>query len=198
MTTATVVNYPTNEIGSISQGVLGLTARQAKAMSDNGWQNLVDLEGYTTDDITSWMDTSARVALNRGGCTFPLVRQRRVCALNYWVNRRILRGMVVIWTDFTVDEMNQALVNYPIHDLGRDTDDAVDKPETFSYDKWVDWQVSVITYLKAKKNISKNVPLYYIIRPDTQPVGTMSEEEEIVFNAAHNGAAFERDNTTVH
>ena len=44
MTTNTVVNYPTNEIGSISQGVLGLTARQAKAMSDNGWQNLVDLK----------------------------------------------------------------------------------------------------------------------------------------------------------
>ena len=65
------------------------------------------------------------------------------------------------------------------------------------YNKWVNWQDSVITYLKGKKNVTKNIPLYYIIRP-LPPPDEPSEEDEIIYNANHTGAAYSTDNKTVH
>ena len=189
--------FPIDEVGVISATILGLTLRQAVAISNNGWVNLVDFEGFTTDDIEKWISDTARIPLNRGGVNFPSVRARRICALSYWVNRRILRGTPVVAAEFTAGELAQALADYPIMDMMKEEDETVDKPESFNYDKWVDWQESMITYLKGKKNVTKTVPLYYVIRPDTAPA-TMSEDDEIIFNASHTSAAFNSDNKTVH
>ena len=189
--------YPDTQVGLVSENILNLTVRQATAMHTNGWENLSDFEGYTTDDITSWISSVARLAVNRGGVTFPTVRTRKLCALNYWINRKLLRGKPVLVADFNAGALAQAMTDFPIMDMMRDAKDSLDKPESFTYNKWVDWQDSVITYLKGKKNITKNIPLYYVIRPDRVPEGP-SEEEDIIFHAPLVGAAFDTDNKTVH
>jgi hypothetical protein len=192
-----MAEYPDTEIGRICDNIIGFSVNQASALNANGWEDLSDLSGYTTSDIESWVTSISRLAVNRGGVTIASVRIRRLCALNYWVNRRILRGVDPIEEDFDAATLATAQADYPIDDMKREATDSVTKPESFVYDKWVDWQDSVITYLKGKKNVTKTIPLYYVIRPLLAPVHP-SEEDEIVFNANHVGAAFSSDNTTVH
>ena len=116
---------------------------------------------------------------------------RCLCTLNHWANRRILRGVPLVAAELTVVELRSAMADYPIHDQMRESDPTVDKPDTFNYNKWVDWQDSVVTYLKGRRNIMKEIPLYYIIRPDTEPLAP-TQEEKIVFNAPHTGAAYDK------
>ena len=192
--------YPATEVGNISQTILGLTAPQANALDTNGWVDLMDFEGYTTDDIQSWMESMARLARNRGGVVFPSTRAKRVFALSFWVNRRILRGINVDPADFNAIQLSLAMADFPIKDMERDADDAVDKPDPFSYDKWVDWQDSVVTFLKGTKSITKNLSLYYVIRkePNPTPPANMTEEDEIIYNASHAGAAYRAASTALH
>jgi hypothetical protein len=197
MAAAAPANYPDNDVGFISENILGLTTRQAGVINNNGWEVLSDFEGYSTEDITDWISATARLALNRGGCIFPTVKARKLIALNYWINRKLLRGKPLIPAEFDAAALTQALLDYPINDMMRDSTDSLDKPSAFNYDKWVDWQDSIITYLKGKKNITKNVPLYYVIRPDLPPANP-SEEEDIIFHAPLTGAAFVTDNKVVH
>ena len=189
--------FPDNEVGIISQNILGLTARQATAVSDNGWDNLIDFKGYTTNDIDSWAQTTSRLTAARGGVTIPSVKLRRICALNYWINRRLLRGVIINPDDFDAAAMAEASTDYPIMDMMKEADDTVDKPDNFDYDKWVDWHDSVITYLKGKKNVTKDIPLYYVIRPRTPPEN-MTDDEQIIYNAPHQGAVYTSDNRNVH
>ena len=194
---AVAAGYPATEIGTLCHSVLNFTRNQANAIHANGWENLADFEGYSTTDLTSWMTTSNRTPATRGGCIFPTVRSRRLCALNYWINRRLLRGIAPNPDDFDADALRTSLADYLVADTKREADDAVDKPEPFAYDKWVDWQDTVINFLRAKKNVSKNIPLYYIIRPNNPPA-VMTETDEILWNAPLAGAAYDTDNTTVH
>ena len=189
--------FPANEVGGILQNILNLTAQQANTIPNNGWVALNDFERYTTSDIETWTSSIGRVAVNRGGGLFPSVRVRHLCALNHWVNRRILRGVPLVAVEFTTVELRTAMANYPIHDQMREANPMVDKPDRFNYDKWVDWQDSMVTYLKGRRNITRDIPLYYIIRPDTAPLAP-TQEEQIVFNAPHTGAAYDNYNSTVH
>ena len=61
----------------------------------------------------------------------------------------------------------------------------------------MDWHKSIITYLKVTLNISKNVPIYYVIIPNEAPHNP-SEEEKIVLHAPLVGAGYKLDNQKVH
>ncbi len=188
---------PATDVGFVCEHIIMFTEAQANALHANGWSDLTDFEGYDMASLESWMKSTARLTNARGGCSFPLVRSKRLCALAYWVNRRLLHGLGVFVADFDNIELAAALNDYPIYDMQRDADEAGDKPETFNYEKWEDRQDSVITYLRGRKNITKNVPLYYVIRPIAPPAA-LTEDEEIIFHAPHVGAAFVRDNKEVH
>ena len=189
--------YPDTQVGRVSQHVLGLSEAQATALDGNGWLNLSDFEGFSTEDLTAWITQSGRITATRGGCVFPMLRARRICALAHWVNQKQLRGVPFAEGDFTAAEMRQAVIDYPIYDMQLKADDTVDKPEQFVYEKWEDWQETVITYLKGKKSVTKTIPLYYVIRPPDYPAAP-TPEEQIIFNADHTGVAFTADNKAVH
>ena len=61
-----------------------------------------------------------------------------MCALNYWVNRRIIRGVPCLVPEFTVVETRKAVIEYPILDMLKETDATVEKPDSFKYEKWVE------------------------------------------------------------
>ena len=90
--------------------------------------------------------------------------------------------------------------DFPIADLDMAATDSVQMPEPFSYDKWIDWHSSMITFLKGKKNVTKNVPLVYVICKEPNPINAadMTEEDEIIYHTSHRGAAYTRDNKQVH
>ena len=192
--------YPRNQVGLVAREVLKLTVPQAIALHDNGWDDLTDFEGYSTSDIKAWMSSNSRLTVARGGVVFPSTKAKRIYALAYWVNRKILRGVPIDPDDFTMEILTSSMADYPIHDMKLDEDDDVDKPEQFKYEAWNDWQDSVVTFLKGKKSIRKDIPLYYVIRetPNPIPLVDMTEEDEIIYNAPHNGAAFKLDNRSVH
>ena len=192
--------YPATEVGLLAQNVLSLTANQAIALDTNGWVDASDFEGYSTEDIQSWITTTARLAVNRGGVVFPSTKAKRIFALAHWVNRKILRGKPVNPNEFQPAILTEALADYPIHDMALSAKDDVDKPEQFTYEKWTDWQDSVVTFLKSKKSIKKTIPLYYVIRKEPNPIlpGDMTEEDDIVYHAPHSGAAYKADNKSVH
>ena len=93
--------YPANEVGLIAETVLNLTIPQAIALHNNGWDDVGDFQGYATSDIKNWMSSTARLSIGRGGVVFPSTKAKRVYALVYWVNRKILRGVVVNPNEFT-------------------------------------------------------------------------------------------------
>ena len=109
------------------------------------------------------------------------VKTRRLCALNHWVNRRILIKVPCIEVYFNVVETRKAIIEYPILDMIRGADATAGNPESFKYEKWVERHESIITYLKGMFNIVRNFHVYYIIRPDEVPADP-SEEDHIVFN----------------
>ena len=90
--------YPATEVGLLAQNVLNLTISQAIALNTNGWVDISDFEGYSTEDIQNWITTTARLAVNRGGVVFP--KAKRIFALAHWVNRKILRGKPVDPNEF--------------------------------------------------------------------------------------------------
>ena len=89
------------------------------------------------------------------------------------------------------------MLDFPIIDMLKDAQPFVNKPEKFQYDKWVEWQESVKTYLKGVLNITKDIPLIYVIRPD-QPPDDPTEDEQIIHHAPLAGSGFKLDNETVH
>ena len=184
--------YPRNQVGLVAREVLKLTVPQAIALHNNGWDDLTDFDGYSTSDIKAWKSSNSRLTVARGGVVFPSTKAKRIYALAYWVNRKILRGVPIDPDDFTTEILTSSMADYPVHDMQLDEDDDVDKPEQFKYEAWNDWQDSVVTFLKGKKSIRKDIPLYYVIRetPNPIPLVDMTEEDEIIYNAPHSDAAF--------
>ena len=99
-----VAAYPGNEVGIISRNILGLTAPQVTALSNNSWQTIIDFEGYSTDDVKEWITNFPRVQVNRRWVVIPSVRGKRIIDLAYWVNHLILRGLVSDPNNFLAPE----------------------------------------------------------------------------------------------
>ena len=191
---------PEQAVAPLTNGVMGLTERQREAIENNGWVTLADFRGYTHTEIKDWTERIDKRPANRGGCSFGSVATQKLQALNFWINQEILRGHDFTNNDFTNAIMRTAMEDYKVAILeDKATSDAT-MPKTFSYDDWINWQQSVITYLKSKKSITPAIPLYYVVRPEPCPiaVGDMTATDEIVYNAPHEGRAFVTDNREVH
>lgn len=124
------------EVGNICQHILGLMAQQAVAIVNNGWNTLADFEGYTADNIESWISSFSKVAVNRDRTLFPSMRACQLCAFNYWINTQILRDISLAPANFTAIALRGTLMDYQIYDKMRTSDPVVDKPDIFNYNKW--------------------------------------------------------------
>ena len=126
--------YPANEVGVISNIILQFTSVEAEAISQNGWETLEDFSGYMTKDIETWAQRVAKQAIPAVGLFMPplpgvtlsSIKVRRLCALNYWVNRRILRGVPFPTMDFSAPAMRLAMSDYPIIDMLSEAKESVD------------------------------------------------------------------------
>ena len=189
--------YPDTEIGRISEAILGLTKSQANALNRNWWVNLTDFIGYDTKDIMEWTYNTSKLSATRGGVVFATVQVRRLCVLAYWIEIAHLCGNDITEANFTAEALTQSLADFRVYDLNKDSDDSVDKPDIFSYSKWVKWHDSVVIHLRGTKNVTKNIPLYYIICSD-EPPANPTLEEHIIYHAAHQGVTYNTDNQNVH
>ena len=191
---------PNQLVATLTAGVMGYTERQQEAIESNGWVSLQDFRGYGTTEIKDWTQVIDRRPANRGGCSFGSVATRKLQALNFWINQQLLRGRDITNADFDDATMRTAMEDYKIAELEGKADSDATTPEKFSYDNWIDWQQSVITFFKSKKSINPAIPLYYVIRPEPRvtPDDEMTPVDEIIYNAAHAGRAYSTDNREVH
>jgi hypothetical protein len=191
---------PNQLVATLTANIMGYTVRQQEAIEQNGWVSLQDFTGYGTTEIKDWTYAIDRRPATRGGCSFGSVATQKLQALNFWINQQGLRGHAITINDFDEATMRTAMEDYKVAELENKTNSDATIPEKFSYENWIDWQQSVITYLKAKKSIKPSIPLYYIIRPEPRviPINLMTPTDEIVYNTAHAGRAFDTDNREVH
>jgi hypothetical protein len=198
----TMAAAPNTTVRTLTTGVMRLTNNQAQAVEDNGWADLQDFQGFNYSRIRDWVSDSNKRPATRGGCNFGSVAASKVQGLNYWVNQSILRGHTLDTADFTQDVMRQAMEDVEIHYAESQRESDATMPSKFKYDDWIDWQQSVITYLKSKSSVHplSSIPLYYVIRKEPCPIepADMSAFDEIVYNAPHQGRAFDTDNKEVH
>ena len=190
---------PNDLVITVTEHVLQLTQAQRTAITNNGWIRLVDFRDFGYNEMKDWVDKIEKRAVNRGGVNFGSVAFKKLQALAYWCNQQILRGKTLDCANFTGDVLRQAMTDYQIDYEESKRESDAQLPSKFVYDEWVDWQQSVITYLKSKKGV-RNIPLYYVIRkePCTIPIDEMQPIDEITYNAPHEGRAYEVDNKEVH
>ena len=147
--------YPANEVGVISNTILQFTSAEVGAVSQNGWEALEDFSGYGTNDIETWAQRVAKQAIPVVGIFMPAlpgvtlspIKVCRLCALTHWVNRRILRGVPLPTMDFSAPAMRLAMSDYPIIYMLSEAKESVDKPDPFTYEKWIEWHENMQTYL---------------------------------------------------
>ena len=122
--------------------------------------------------------------------------------LAYWANQMLLRGQILVCYGFDAAMMRQLMYDAEIRYAKAKQASDAQTPFKFKYDKWIDWQQSVITYLTSKKivTLSTSIYLYYVIRTNPCPIAApyKSPSDEIIYNATHTGRAFETDNKEVH
>jgi hypothetical protein len=73
----------------------------------------------------------------------------------------------------------------------------VSMPEKFDYKDWVSFKDGIENYFRQTKG-TRLIPLYYIIRDETPPTGTISFTEARMWNARHEGPEYEDDNARVY
>jgi hypothetical protein len=116
-TTIVIMVYPDNELGRTCENRLGFTEAQTDAVSNNGWEDLIDLTGISTKDIQAWTKQMAGIPPTRGGCLIAAVRVIRLCALSHWLNIRVLHGVAIVEADIIADALNLSLADFPIYDM---------------------------------------------------------------------------------
>lgn len=190
---------PNNLVITLTEHVLELTPQQRAAITQNGWVRLGDFRDFGYQQIKDWTDTMEKRTLARGGVNFGSVAFKKLQALAYWCNQQLLRGKVLDCGDFDADALQQSMEDFQIDYKESKRESDAQMPPSFTYDKWVDWHQAVITYLKSKKGV-RNIPLYYVIRKEPCPIGIheMQPIDEIIYNAPHQGRAFDIDNKEVH
>lgn len=194
---AAAVAFPANEIGLISELVLGFDPRSAQAVSDAGWEDLEDLHLVTTKQIEEWAKgVSTR---SRQPIPFNPTKTRKLCALNYWVNLKKLQGLGLDPADFDANELLLAMADYPIHDQALTQEGTTDKPAKFKLENWEEWSELIINYLKGQKSVNPGRALSYVLRIEPRPATMLpSVFNNIIYNAPLVGAAYEADNIKVH
>jgi hypothetical protein len=187
------------EVGQIGVTIMDWSARQRTVIHENGWDRLEAFRNHSTTDVSDWIRVVERRAANAGGARFGTVAKKRLQALNYWVNNLLMRGRTPLVADFTDDALEIAMEDHELAIEIADRDEEAQTPKLFKYDDWIDWQQSVVTYLKAKKGV-RGVPLYYVIRPEPNviPLADMTEDDEIIYHASHDARSFTVDSQTVH
>ena len=154
---------PNNQVITLTENVLELNEAQRTAITNNGWVQLEDFRDFDCNRIKDWISTMEKRNINCGGVNFCSIAFKKLQALSYWCNQQILRGKVLNCDDFTADVLKQAMEDYQVYYEKSKRESDAQIPSKFVYDEWVEWQQSVITYLRNKKGV-RNIPLYYVIR----------------------------------
>jgi hypothetical protein len=114
----------------------------------------------------------------------------------YWAKERDRCGLDLDANHFTDVQVRETIARMMVENT--DDKSKPELPSKFNVNKWVLWSKRVENYLWQIKG-PNNTPMVYVIRKpraaNAPPFATM--EEERMYQIAHNGPAFIRDNQRV-
>ena len=137
------------EVGKLGTNILGFTNFQIIVIHVNGWVNLTDFRGFTATQVTTWISKVERRTVARGGAQSGSVTVKKLLVMNYWFKNYINSGRVPMVDGFQAQALVKSIGKYQMNVQAKDIDDDAQTTKDFKYDDWIDWQKSVITYLKA-------------------------------------------------
>lgn len=177
-------------------GICGADEDQVEAIVNEGFTQMTDLLILTDDEIKEMMSNLNKMPANRGGIRIGAVITKKVKALVYWCKEQRRQGNNYDANRFTEEELEATLERMAVSD-GEDEAKA-ELPVKFEPNRWPSWVKKVENYLWQTRG-RNNTPLYYIVRKtrDTTSAPFASAEEERVYQTAHRGEAFNRDNQKV-
>ena len=79
--------------------------------------------------------------------------------LAYRENQMLLRGHTLVCDGFDYAMMRQSMDDAEIHYAESKRDSDAQTPSKFKYDEWIDWQISVITYLTSNKSVTPSASI---------------------------------------
>lgn len=176
--------------------VCGASEAQKDAIVDEGFNGMADLMILEEKDITDMMSNLTKLPVNRGGTRIGAILTKKVKALVYWCREQDRQDLDLDANRFTADELLSTLKRMAVETV--EDDSKPELPTKFEPNKWVSWMKKVENYLWQVKG-RNNTPLFYIVRKerDNNSPPFTSVEEERVYQTAHRGPAYNKDNQKV-
>ena len=182
---------------SIALQTCGASAAQREAIVNEGFTGMIDLLIMEEKEVAEMMTNITRLSQARGGVRIGAILTKKVKALVYWCKERQRQGLDLDANEFTAEELLTTLERMAV-EVGED-ESKLELPTKFETHKWVSWVKKVENYLWQIKG-RNNTPLYYVIRKtreiDAPPF--VSAEEERIYQTAHRGPAYNKDNQKVY
>ena len=117
---------------------MGLTPAVIRSIHDNHWIVLLDFEGVAELEISTWV-SSERRTLARGGYNFGSITVRKIKALSYWINQKILQGRIPLVTIFELPTLRSSIEKFKIAKLELEFSETAQLPKKFNFDDYIDW-----------------------------------------------------------
>ena len=147
-------------------------------------------------EVDTMMSNITQLAVNRGGIVIGAIVTKMVKGLVYWCKEQNRQGNDLDARRFTQDILLSTLERMSV-ELGEE-ESKPELPTKFDHHKWVSWVKKLENYLWQIKG-KNNTPLFYVVRKtrtaDSPPFQTI--EEERIYQTAHRGAAYAKDDQKV-
>jgi len=187
-----------HDLNDILNNVCFLTQPQMDTLIGDGYDTARSLVHWDHKAIRTWCEGKAKLAINRGGCTWGDRKIKCLQALAYWCTEQHLKGEpldAILYDDYMQDE---SIVDSEVNYNESKKDKALDKPGKFSHDKWQEWEEAIYNYFGSYTN-SRGIPYEYVIRKDPNPIDPSMRERDniVIYNATLVGSMFKRDSKHV-
>lgn len=177
---------------------LGMTYKHHFTLYKHGYTKLDSLKFWEFKQIRKWCEGIASAKSTTLRVTFGDYRIKMLQGLAWFVTDAELRGVSDIRISDFIDNKDDWYLQAQLH-YDKEGEPSIDKPSKFKYEDWVHWEESLYLYLDSIKN-QKGIPMSYVIRKDL-PVGTvlgtLSRNDQIIYNAKLSGPIFDNDSKNV-
>ena len=191
----------------------GLTQEnQRRGWIDEGMSSMIDICTFRPSEVYDVGGNLQKLAVNRGGSRQGRGQLKKIEALVRWCLERRSSGLILDANAFTQDVMMDMVEKIRLEKDAKDVAEAeVPDVGQFKPAKWVSWKLGFKTTLSQINSLMDNLPLTYVIRPETIPdaealaamsnvleaLAAMSDTDRRCWTVQLRGGRFQKDNHKV-
>ena len=134
------------------------------AFEHEGFTNVAQFGSLSTEEVTEMAKSMSARAINQNGYKIGALQVKRVKVLCFWARQKIMKQEVVNDNGFTPAVLARYLT---IFETAPKEDQETKTPDKFDANKWEEWKVEFINYLKGLVGVTKT-PLDYVVRDEAK------------------------------